>query len=493
MRLMRLSIFWRLALGSLAIIMAVAGVNLYALFQLRQLTKLNTELVSYHQPAIETAKHLITSLYAQLRSAKKYLAVRDQVFLTSLAEEADEFRRAATSLRRQETEPEGQRLLDDLLRLHQDDRRQFRDWIERRPPRLDQASADDERRRDEHITRMTDRLDAYIVLHENRVGALVNEARASSARAEDMMRKLLMAAVVLGFAFAAVASLSILRPLRRIQEHIRRLGQGQFGRSVSVEAPSDLRELVETVNWMGKKLQELDEMKAEFLAHISHELRTPLASIREGTQLLLDEIPGPLDEAQRETLQIMRDSSRRLMHLISTLLDLSKMEAGLMEYRLARADLARTVEQSVRKIRLLAEGRRIQVLVDTPPGGLWVTMDAARIEQVVDNLLSNALKFSPEGATVQIRVEPDEPAGRVCLSVSDAGPGIPPEDLPHVFERFYQGRRQEKHAVAGSGLGLALAKKVIEAHGGRVWIESEVGKGTVARFLLPLRRPGDAA
>lgn len=480
-------------MGSLAIIVAVAGVNLYALVQLRQLTKLNTELVSYHQPAIETAKHLVTSLYAQLRSEKKYWAVRDQLFLTSVDEEADEFRRAATALRRQETEPEGQGLLDHLLLLHQDYRRQFRDSIERHPLRLGQPPDDYERQRDERMTHMTDRLDAYIALHENRVGALVNEARANSARAEDMMQRLLVAAIVLGFAFAAIASLSILRPLGRIQEHIRRIGQGQFGKSVSVEAPSDLRELVETVNWMGVKLQELDEMKAEFLAHISHELRTPLASIREGTQLLLDEIPGPLDQAQRETLQIMRDSSQRLMHLISTLLDLSKMEAGLMEYRLARADLARAVEQSVRKVRLLAEGRHIQVLVDAPPGGLWVTMDAARIEQVVDNLLSNALKFSPEGAAVRVRVEPDERLGSACLSVSDAGPGIPPEDLPHVFERFYQGRRQEKHAVAGSGLGLALAKKVIEAHGGRVWIESEVGKGTVARFLLPLRRPGDAA
>lgn len=491
--LMRLSIFWRLALGSLAIILVVAGVNLYALFQLRQLTKLNSELVSYHAPAIDQAKHLITNLYAQLRSEKKYRVVRDPVFLKALDEEADEFRKALTGLQRQETEPEGRKLLDNLQRLHQDYRRFFRERNGRPSSPPAGPPADDAPGRDALMAHMMDQLDAYIAVHENKMGALVNEARSSSAQAEAVTERLLIAAVVLGFGLAAIASVSILRPLRRIQEHIRRIGQGQFGASVSVEAPSDLRELVDTVNWMGARLQELDEMKAEFLAHISHELRTPLASIREGTQLLLDEIPGPLDQAQRDTLQIMQDSSRRLIHLISTLLDLSKMEAGLMEYRLARADLARTVENSVQKIRLLAEGKRVRIQVDAPAGGLWVTMDAARIEQVVDNLLSNAVKFSPEGAAVQIRIGPDGEPGAARCSVSDVGAGIQPEDLPHVFERFYQGRRQEKHAVAGSGLGLALAKRVVEAHGGRIWIESKAGQGTTARFLLPLHRPGGGA
>lgn len=491
--LMRLSIFWRLALGSLAIILVVAGVNLYALFQLRQLTKLNSELVSYHTPAIDQAKHLITSLYAQLRSEKQYRVVRDPVFLKGLDDEADEFRKTLTGLQGQETEPEGRKLLDNLQRLHQDYRRLVRERGERPSSLPGDPSADHELRRDALMTHMVDQLDAYIAVHENRVGTLVNEARSNSARAEAVMERLLVAAVVLGFGLAAIASVSILRPLRRIQEHIRRIGQGQFGASVTVEAPSDLRELVDTVNWMGVKLQELDEMKAEFLAHISHELRTPLASIREGTQLLLDEIPGPLGQAQRDTLQIMQDSSRRLIHLISTLLDLSKMEAGLMEYRLARADLVRTVDSSVRKIRLLAEGKRVRIQTETQPGGLWVAMDAARIEQVVDNLLSNAVKFSPEGATVQIRIGTDRATGAARCSVSDAGAGIPPEELPHVFERFYQGRRQEKHAVAGSGLGLALAQKVVEAHGGRIWIESQAGKGTMACFVLPLLGPGEAA
>ena len=484
---MRLSIFWRLALGSLAVIAVVAGVNLYALGQLRQLTSLSTQLVSYHYPAIETAKRLTRILYAQLRSEKKYLAVRDTVFLKDFDEEADEFRRTLAGLLGQETSTDSQKPLQDLKRLHQEYFVLFRGVADQGTSLGPQPVAGYEDRRDALFDQMTDTLDAYVDLHETRVSALVADSRSRSARAEAITRQLVIVAVLLGLGLAGLASYSILYPLSKVQTYIRQIGQGKFGASVDVVAPSDLRELVDTVNWMGKKLQELDDMKAEFLAHISHELRTPLASIREGTQLLLDQIPGPLTKEQRETLRIMTESSERLIRLISTLLDLSKMEAGMMEYRIVLTDLAHLAQTSVNKVRFLAEGKRIQILIDAPGRRLWVPADGLRIEQVLDNLLSNALKFSPEGGTVNLRMVPDATVGVIRVSVSDTGPGIPPEDLPYIFERFYQGHMQARTALVGSGLGLALAKKIVEAHGGRIWAESEPGKGTTVHFTLPTK------
>src|SRR6058998_1834251 len=487
--LRKLSIFWRLALSSLAIIIVVAGVNFYALSQLRQLTTLSTQLVSYHYPSIDTAKRLLAKLFAQLRSEKKYLVVRDKAFAQDFNEEADEFRQILTTLQQQESMPQGQKLLKEVDRLHQE----YLDLFRGAAGRKARSTAGYETRRDGLIARITDALDAYVTLHETRANALVIDSRARSARAEVITQHLIIAVVLLGMGLAGLATYSILYPLRRVQEYIRQIVQGKFGASVEVAAPSDLRELVETVNWMGKKLQELDDMKAEFLAHVSHELRTPLASIREGTQLLLDEIPGPLSQQQRETLQIMTDSSQRLIRLISMLLDLSKMEAGMMEYRIAPTDLTRVAEGSVKKIRLLAEARHIQILTESPRSSVRLSLDAARIEQVLDNLLSNAIKFSPEGAAVKLRMESDAQAGVVRISVSDTGPGIPPEELPHIFERFYQGRVQGGTMLAGSGLGLALAKKVVEAHAGRIWAESELGKGTTVHVILPLTRSGAAA
>jgi two-component system sensor histidine kinase GlrK len=160
------------------------------------------------------------------------------------------------------------------------------------------------------------------------------------------------------------------------------------------------------------------------------------------------------------------------------------MDAGMMEYRIVPTDLKRVADMSVNKVRLLADAKHVQLLVEAPAQHVWVNADALRIEQVLDNLLSNALKFSSEGGIVKLNMKPDPKAGVLEVSVSDGGPGIQAEDLPHIFERFYQGRTKAKHATPGSGLGLALAKKVVEAHGGRIWIESEVKKGTTVRFIL---------
>jgi two-component system, NtrC family, sensor histidine kinase GlrK len=491
--LMHLSIFWRIVLTSLVIIVMMAAVNLYALFQLRQLTALSADMATHHYPAIESAKRLLTVLYAQLNSEKKYLAVRDVTFLRHFDEEVDEFHRGLQSLKTQELTPQGIQLLEEAKRLQQERLTMLHGELEKglSPPAV--PAPDYEGRRDALMDRISATLQQFIDLHETGISVGVSRSRESSAQAEAVTEQLVFLALVFGIALAGFASYTVLHPLRQLQSHIKQIGQGNFRTSLNIRAPSELRNLVDAVNGMGTKLQELDDMKGEFLAHVSHELRTPMASIQEGTHLLLDEIPGPLSQEQRTTLRIMADSSRRLITLISTILDLSKMDAGMMEYRIVPTDLKRVTDISVNKVRLLADAKHIQLLVEAPAQRMWVKADALRIEQVLDNLLSNALKFSSEGGIVKTVMKPDQKARVLEVSVSDGGPGIPTEDLPYIFERFYQGRTKAKQATPGSGLGLALAKKVVEAHGGRIWIESEAKKGTTVRFILRLTRPGEAA
>ncbi|MGH7254329.1 MAG: ATP-binding protein, partial [Nitrospirales bacterium] len=489
----RLSIFWRLALGSLVGIVLVAGINLFALFQLRQLSELSTELVSYHYPSIEQAKLLISVLYNQLRNERKYLVARDQVFLDDFERGVQEFHQGLNKLLRQEAAPEAKTLLRTTADRYEQYVTQFR--AARGKEGSSKITTEDSYEHDRNvlITQITDTLNAYIDLHQAKVSAGVTDARDRAAGAEAMTQRLLIVAIGLVLVLAALGSYSILRPLRRIQDYIRQIGQGHFGPSGPISAPSDLRELVDTVNWMARQLRQLDEMKAEFLANVSHELRTPLASIREGTHLLLDEIPGPLNAAQREALQIMAVSSQRLILLISTLLDLSKIEAGMMEYRMVPTDFRGVLRNSLRKMQLLAESRHVKMVTEGEDTSLMLMGDGVRLEQVLDNVLSNAIKFSPDGAVVTVRIEPSPSESQLRVSVIDTGSGIAPEDLPHLFERFYQGRRQQSGSTAvGSGLGLALVKKVVEAHSGRVWIESEMGKGTKVTFTLPLRKPEGA-
>ena len=489
--MVRLSLFWRLVLGSLGTVLIVAGVNIYALTQLRQLTALNSELVSRHYPAIESSKRLMGSISSQLRSEKKYLILHEAALLQEFDREADDFQRRLEALTALEGSEEGRRLLAQVGREQQDYRaavhEQARAGVERGP------AAGYERRRDARIGKIMDLLDAYLSVCDVRVGAVMAESRDRTAQAETILQEVLLVSILVTIALAAVASYSVLHPLRRVQRHIRLIGQGEFVSSMQTTVPQELRELVDTVNWMGCRLKELDDLKAEFFSQISHELRAPLASLREGIQLLLDQVAGPLTAQQREALVIMKDSSQRLIQQISTLLDLSKMEAGMMEYRIAQADLKRLADGAVNKVRWLAESKRVPVLIHAPDSRVWVPMDAARIEQVLDNLLSNAIKFSPAGATVHVSIEPDPAAGGIRVAVKDAGPGIAPEDLPHIFNRFYQGRRQGAQTVAGSGVGLALAKKIVEAHRGRIWVESQAGEGTTVQFVLPVLERGAAA
>ncbi|MEX5216275.1 MAG: ATP-binding protein [Nitrospira sp.] len=487
---MRLSIFWRLVLTYLIIIIAMAGVNVYALFQIRQLSGLSAEMASQHYPEIEAAKRLLVSFYDQIQSQKKYLAVHAATFLEHFDQETKEFQHALAQQYGKESSLQGQQLLKEAERLQQQQIALFHAQLSPAAPESEYSATYYDVRMEAIADRMASTLQGYIGLHEARISVGLNEARASSIEAEAVTQQLVLVALLFGLGLATIASYNILRPLRRLQAHIEQIGQGHFPASLKIRAPSELRELGETVNWMGKQLQQLDDIKSEFLAHVSHELRTPMASIQEGTHLLLDGIPGPLTQDQRTTLRIMADSSRRLMHLISTILDLSKMEAGMMEYRFTPTDLKKVAEVSVNKIRLLADAKHVQLLVEAPSERHWVKADGARIEQVLDNVLSNGLKFSPEGAVVKLCMTPNIQEGLLYVSVSDAGPGIPAQELPHIFDRFYQGRTKAKRAAVGSGLGLALAKRVVEAHGGRIWVESEVGKGTTIRFCLLLTRPG---
>ena len=490
---MRLSVFWRIILTSLVIIVVMAGVNLYALFQLRQLTALSTNMAMLHYPAIESAKHLLTVLYAQLNSEKKYLVVRDATFLQHFDEEVEEFHRGLQTLELQELTPQGIQLLKDIKHMQQERLTMLHEKLERKASASALPSGNYEGRRDVLMDRISATLQQFIDLHEMGISVGVSRSRENSAQAEAVTEQLVLLALVFGITLAGFASYTILRPLRQLQSHIKQIGLGNFRTSLNIRAPRELRDLVDAVNRMGIKLQELDDMKEEFLAHVSHELRTPMASIQEGTHLLLDEIPGPLSQEQRTTLRIMADSSRRLITLISTILDLSKMNAGMMEYRIVPTDIKRVADMSVKKVQLLADAKHVQLLLEGPAQQVWVKADVFRIEQVLDNLLSNALKFSSEGGIVKVVMKPDLSSGTLEVSVSDGGPGIQAEDLPYIFERFYQGRTKAKLAAPGSGLGLALAKNVVEAHGGRIWIESEAKKGTTVRFVLLLTKPGEAA
>jgi two-component system sensor histidine kinase GlrK len=265
-----------------------------------------------------------------------------------------------------------------------------------------------------------------------------------------------------------------------------------------------LSQLAKDFNMMAQRLDELDELKKDFVSHVSHELKAPLASMQETTYLLLEEIPGPLTDKQRRLLALHLQGGKRLSSMISNLLDLSRMEAGVMDYEIKKQDLIaliRTVTAE-HEVRAREKGLRIDLALSAQP--LIVECDGDRIIQVLNNLLENALKFSPQDTAigVQVRFALDIPwhlperwqrtvmpaangTGYALLAVSDSGPGVPDAHKEKIFQKFHQVRQGRKIAGQGVGLGLAICQTIVETHHGAIWVEDHAGGGSVFFVLLP--------
>ena len=233
-----------------------------------------------------------------------------------------------------------------------------------------------------------------------------------------------------------------------------------------------------------KRLRELDRSKRRFLANMSHELRTPLTNILGFSQLMLKGIDGPLTDNQRRDLEIVHHNGQHLLGLINDLLDVSHIEAGLMELEFREVDLADLIHSVMATASALVRDKGIDLRQEIAPDVPKVTADATRIRQVLLRLLANAAKFTEQG-TITVRCWSID--GQVLLSVTDTGVGIPPEDHKRIFERFEQGGLESGRRPNGAGLGLALSKEFVEMHGGRIWVDSEVGKGSTFTLALPLQ------
>jgi signal transduction histidine kinase len=238
---------------------------------------------------------------------------------------------------------------------------------------------------------------------------------------------------------------------------------------------------------LAEKTRELEiasTHKSDFLANMSHELRTPLNAIIGFTQVLQQKLFGEVNDKQEDYLDDIHSSADHLLALINDILDLSKVEAGQVELEVERFSLREALERGVVMIREWATKNGVAVQLELDPSVDLVEGDVRRIRQVVFNLLSNAIKFTPIGGHVDVSAMRQD--GEVRVAVSDTGPGIAAEDQARIFEEFQQAKATDGERREGTGLGLALSRSLVELHGGRIWVESEPGKGSTFTFALPV-------
>ena len=294
-------------------------------------------------------------------------------------------------------------------------------------------------------------------------------------------------ALLLGFAL----SWSLIGPIQRIDARLAAIASGNFSEHVDVVNRDELGALGANVNRMNdelsrlyRELEEASRHKSEFLANMSHELRTPLNAIIGFSQVLRERMFGEVNEKQAEYLDDILSSGNHLLSLINDVLDLSKVEAGQVELEVESFSLRDALERGVVMVREQAAREGVEIALAADPEVDVVAGDERRIRQVIFNLLSNAVKFTPTGGAVHVSAAPVD--GEVRVSVADTGPGLAPGDHERIFEEFQQTDAGIEQGE-GTGLGLALSKRLVELHGGRIWVDSELGEGSTFVFTLPAR------
>jgi PAS domain S-box-containing protein len=238
------------------------------------------------------------------------------------------------------------------------------------------------------------------------------------------------------------------------------------------------------------QLKKLDGVKTDFLNTTSHELRTPVASIKGYIQMLLKQTLGEITEEQKKALEVLLRNTNRLDHLIQDILDISRLESGTMKFITEKTDVTKMIKEIADTMQTTADLKRIKIKIDIQEGIPDLMIDGERIKQVLLNLVDNAIKFSPDGSTINVKTRKEKED--VLFEVQDFGRGIPKNKQKKIFERFYQVDTGMDRKFGGVGLGLTISQGIIHAHGGKIWVDSMLGKGSTFKFSLPSQSVKDA-
>jgi len=273
----------------------------------------------------------------------------------------------------------------------------------------------------------------------------------------------------------------ILAPVKALTSAAKRLGRGDFSQRVYVKDRSELGELANTFNSMANNLERAEQLRQNMVADVAHEFRTPLSNIKG----YLEAMREGVIESDTDTIRSLDEEATLLARLVDDLQELSLAEAGELKLICQAEDIRELIKQTVDGMKAQATARGLSVSVDLPDKLPLVNIDSQRISQVLRNLLENAMAHTAEGGAVTVSAKQQE--NYVDVAVTDAGEGIPAEDLPNIFERFYRVDKSRARATGGTGLGLTIAKRLVETHGGKIEVQSEVRKGSRFRFTLPIR------
>ena len=480
---MKWTIFSRLVFGYLLIAFLVLAMSGYAVFELGQVERIAYSIMQTDNRIMNLEKKITDSMLSQMRYEQKFVITKDRELYQQFLLARNDFQKFSREAMIAAGSSAPKDLVEALIAKQKAYEVLFAEEV-----RFIQANVPyDLQKYKKEKEKTTDLIMADLQALEaaSQQGAFekIRELGEAGANASKVAITLAVSALVGVVLVSLFITRSITSPLEKLIDKTREISNWVFKADLNLASPPEIQELALAINSMCEKLKTVDKMKSDFFSTMAHELRTPLTSIKEGTSLLLEGVGGGTTETQKKLLKIIAVESHRLIDLVNASLDLSKIEAGMMTFNFTPAEISPLLQRVVTEVRPWAMAKGVRVEVHGPPGLPLVPMDTERILQVLRNLLGNAIKFTPDGGTVNVLTRHE--GKKVFVTVRDTGIGISKENLTDIFEKYRQGDSGRSEYIKGTGLGLAIVKHIVTAHGGSIWAESDPGQGSSFTFFLP--------
>jgi two-component system, NtrC family, sensor histidine kinase GlrK len=473
----------KIFLASSLVIVVLLGVGALSLRAVGRLVSVNAAITGRSVPAIRRAAAAHGAVLSLARLEARFLLLGDPAFAGLWAERAARTQEELEGLTDFLTTKRERALLAAIHGVFAE----YRAVVAREQELIVAGDAAQARALAESTGRsLRERVEADLegLSEATHAAALAAQADAARLEARTWAGVLIALVAALGVALlgTALIALRLTRSLRKLSTATAAVAAGSFREPLKVHGQDEVADLARSFNAMAERLRELDELKQAFLATVSHELRSPLTSMREAAHLLRDRIGGELNDRQSRMVEIIAASCERLLRLVNQVLDLSRLRAGVLTLDREPVDLDRVVARALDEMRAQAEEAGLALTFERRGSDFVVEGDEDRLVQVLVNLVANAVRFTLRRGRVTVRLHD---AGReVEVQVEDTGVGIPAVALPHIFDTWQQAHQQR----GGTGLGLAIVRGIVQAHGGRVTVESQEGKGTRLTVLLPRRK-----
>ncbi len=463
-----------------AIVLSIFYATIFVLFfHIREITRTSDDIVNVRNKVSSVSKNLAENLLSLEESEKKYILLKKEEYLEDYFTSRRAFEDGLKQILGLGSANPGSRV---WKRLFQDYQTVFH--------QAEVFSGEEESR---HLVWIQEQMvDDWV--------QRISKARLEDQKEAEQQMLLLYEQGLMAFRWGMVGlgssflvgllgilflTYSMNRPLRELGRGIKAMTGAGFREPIRIQSRDEFGQLARAFNEMGTRLGEEERMRSDFISMLSHDIRTPLTSIRESVNLIEEEVTGSVNERQRRLLRIAKEEIERLTELLNHLMQVSRMEAGVVQMDARPTDTSAWIHDCVERVTPLAEVKGIRIRTQVPSRIPRISGDRAQLQQVLLNLLGNAIKFAPVGGEVVVRARSDGDSAWVKLSVADNGPGISEQEQPMVFNKYYR-VAMERDPVEGMGLGLSISKHIVEAHGGSIWLESRLGEGSTFHFTLPV-------